>query len=34
MRKMIFLAIAGYVWKKIQSRYLTKSVSPVRRGYY
>jgi hypothetical protein len=24
MRKMIVLAIAGFVWKKIQSRYLGK----------
>lgn len=24
MRKYIMLAIAGYVWKKVQSRYLNK----------
>lgn len=33
MKKMIFLAIAGYVWKKIQGRYLGRSTVPVRRGY-
>jgi len=30
MRKYIVLAIAGYVWKKIQSRYLNKG--RARRG--
>jgi hypothetical protein len=33
MRKMIALAIAGFVWKKLQSRFLGKSASRTRRGY-
>lgn len=28
MRKMIMLAIAGYIWKKVQNRYLTKGAYP------
>jgi len=24
MRKMIMLAIAGYVWKKVQARFMSK----------
>jgi hypothetical protein len=27
MRKYIMLAIAGYVWKKVQARYLNKGRS-------
>lgn len=32
MRKMIALAIAGFVWRKIQARYLGKGAR-TRRGF-
>ncbi|WP_334189154.1 hypothetical protein [Noviherbaspirillum sp.] len=32
MRKMIFLAVAGFVWRKFQSRYASRMVRG-RRGY-
>lgn len=30
MRKMIFLAVAGFVWRKLQARYLGKAVGARR----
>jgi hypothetical protein len=32
MRKMIFLAVAGFVWRKFQARYASRMVRG-RRGY-
>lgn len=34
MRKMIFMAVAGYLWKKFQARGMKPRVAhPVRRTY-
>jgi hypothetical protein len=33
MKKVIALAIAGFVWKKLQSRFLSRSAARSRRGY-
>lgn len=34
MRKMIFMAVAGYLWRKFQARGLKPALSrPVRRTY-
>ncbi len=34
MRKMIFMAIAGFIWKKVQARMLNRApVQPPRRPY-
>ncbi len=34
MRKMIFMAVAGFLWKKFQERGMKRSVAaPVRRSY-
>jgi hypothetical protein len=34
MRKLIMMAVAGFVWKKIQARLLKQQIrnTPVRRG--
>jgi hypothetical protein len=34
MRKMIALAIAGFIWRKLQSRIMGKQAVRPRRGYY
>lgn len=36
MRKMIFLAVAGFLWRKLQSKMLTRSYGTrtVRRSRY
>jgi hypothetical protein len=33
MRKMIMLAVAGYLWKKVQNRYMGKRPVAKRRTY-
>jgi hypothetical protein len=33
MRKMIFMAIAGFIWKKVQARMVNRAPVPPRRPY-
>lgn len=33
MRKMIMLAVAGFLWKKVQTRYMGKRYVAKRRTY-